>query len=622
MRPILLGFLLAALGWAGSPSAGRALVIDYELNPIDFSDELVRRLGVAGLGIDYRPYQPQLTREDFAKYRMIVLLASAGAIGSGLQLPEAEIPAVAAFVKKGGLLVLGVPADPEAFWQLSVYNRLLATLGSGIVIKPAIVDDDSDRFGGAMFPGCYFEPGRLVLDRATVLETRPPASVRAKSSAAAFAIVGLGRQRVENLPNPGGYPVVAMARCGRGRVLATGRFNLNIGGYTGRVGVQPIANFDWLPRSDRFIQNLLLEMVGAPQPGPARLRVPLRGNRHASIRRDVFGPYLDHGVRAAWGDVDHDDAWLRRLADGFKGAGLNYVWGVGWPRRGRMRHAWETFAGLLDGSQVGWSIGINYPGTGFDPKRYEQCRGVDGRPMRLLSPLDQRFWQDVMIPGFEEVARFSLKHPSVRGVTVDFEMYGYEPVIFYPEAVGFEDAAFQAVAASLPAAARALPPERRYEWLRDHDLLGRYFSLLEGETEKLGRLIRRRVHAINPKFIFGAYQAGLPYTWFYRGLMRGLSTPEMPMIWMSFSTFSGADVDRWWDRGQYMLHASALMLGLHPIPEWGSVIRALCRTHDGYWLNRYNWLVDDAHGKQSIEIPQGTHQQAWQALKEANQSLP
>jgi len=631
MGRFLCGLVFAALGVAAAEPAGRALVIDYELNPPDFSNELIRRLTAAGLRTDYRPYQPRLTGPDFATYRMLVLLASAGGIGSGLQLAESEIPALAAYVRQGGLLVLGVPSDPEAFPQLGPYNRLLGALGAGIEVKPAIADDDSNRFRGVMFPGCYLRPGNLVLDRATILETRAPAQALAWSSPAACAIAGLGRPRIPAIANHGEFPVVAKAACGRGSVLVTGRFNLNIGGYNGRVGVQPISTLEWLPRSDRFIQSILCELLGVPIPSFRPAPHPARNL--AAVRRDVYGQYLDHGIRAAWGDVDHSDDWLRRLAQGFQASGLNYIWGVGWPERfvstqygeperKRLRHAWETFAGLLDGSPVGWTIGINYPGTGFDPKRYEQCRGADERPMRLLAPLDLRYWNDLMIPAIEEVARFSLRHPSVKGVTVDFEMYGYEPVIFYPEAVGFEDSAFQSVAAGLPPEARTLPPERRYTWLRDHAALGKYFQLLEGEAEKLGRGIRQRIHAINPKLIFGAYQAGLPYTWFYRGLMRGLSTPEMPMIWMSFSTLSADEVNRWWQRGQYILNASALMLGLHPIPEWENVMRALRRNHDGYWLNRYNWLIDDAAGRKSIEIPDGTREQAWRALAEANKAIP
>ena len=43
--------------------------------------------------------------------------------------------------------------------------------------------------------------------------------------------------------------------------------------------------------------------------------------------------------------------------------------------------------------------------------------------------------------------------------------------------------------------------------------------------------------------------------------------------------------------------------------------------HDGYWLNRYTWLVDDGTGRLSIEVPHGTQREAWEALSEGNRLL-
>jgi hypothetical protein len=629
--------------------ADRALVVDYEMNPPDFSNEVIRRVAATGLAVDFRQYYPQLTQTDLREHRMIVLEASAGGIGSNLQLTEAEVPALVRWVRGGGLLVVGVPQDAEAWPQLDVYNRLLA--GTGIRVLPAIADDQPQYFG-SMFPHGYLQGERLVLDRCTLLEVSGAAQVMARTSPTAFAVEGLGRARVPRFTSSGGFPVAALAAVGKGFVFVTGRFNLNIGGFNGRVGVQPTNSLEWIPASERFMRNVFAEMVrrGTADPrgtetaelpvaAPAGARVIVvdaggsvdpapvdRARYRASIRRDVFGPYLDHGMRAAWGSVDLDDARLTRLAAGFKDAGLNYIWGVGWPKVG---HSWETFAKALDGSGTGWSIGINYPGAGFDKKRYARSRGLDGKEIEILSPLDLRLWNEMIIPPLEEMARFSLEHPSVKGVTIDFEMYGYEPIIFYPEGVGFEDVAYCAflrgaeghVDAGLLTEAASLGPAQRWPWLRDHGLLDMYFLILEGESEKLGRVMRERVHAINPKFILGAYQAGLPYSWFYRGLLRGMSTPEMPMLWMSFQGLSARDVDRFWGRGQHMLNAAALMLGLHPVAEWDKAMLAGRKYHDGYWLNRYNWLVDDAAGRKSIEIPEGTHEESWASLRAGNRAL-
>jgi hypothetical protein len=548
-------------------AADRALIVDYEMNPADFSNEVMRRAAATGLAVDFRQYDTRLTQADLREHRMIILEASAGGIGSGLQLGEVEVPALVRWTRNGGLLVVGIPSDAEAWPQLDVYNRLFADAGSGIRALPAIADD-RPQYLGSMFPHGYLKTegfaargveGWLVLDRCTLLEVSGSAQVLARTSLTSFAVEGLGRARVPRLTQEGvGFPVAALATVGKGLLFVTGRFNLNIGGFNGRVGVQPANSQEWIPSSDRFIRNVLSEMVrrgGArveateapelptapPAPGVKVLRIDAGGSAdpapvdrsryRASIRHDLFAPYLDHGMRAAWGSVDLDDDRLIRLAGGFKDAGLNYIWGVGWPerfvskeytpaQRAELRHSWETFAKLLDGSPTGWSVGINYPGVGFDRKRYARSRGVDGKEIEIMSPLDLRYWNEMMIPSLEEVARFSLEHPSVKGATIDFEMYGYEPIIFYPESVGFEDVAFHAFLraaeghadAGLLKEAAALAPAQRFPWLRDHGLLDSYFLMLEVESEKLGRVIRERIHAINPNFIFGAYQAGLPYS--------------------------------------------------------------------------------------------------------------
>ncbi len=654
--------------------------------PADFSNAVIGRIAASGLIVDFRECDPLLTRADLARSRMIVLESSAGTIGSGLAPGPTETIPLARFVQDGGLLVLAIPQDPDAFSQLNAYNQILDALGSGIRVVPAIADDESGRYLSVMFPQCYFHPcddtfaargvnHDLVLDRATILDAKPPALVLAKSSPSAFARAGLGRSVVKEIASePGGFPLVAMARCGKGFVLVIPRFSLNIGGFNSRVGVGPLTSLDWLPSSERFVQNLIDELVklgrgesvwngpssnktaapaliepvlpAAPPAGLAITTVPAggslerardksRSNRNAyraTIRRDLYGPYLEHGLRAAWGDIDRDGTSLKTLASGFKAAGFNYIWGVGWPerfvsnqytepQRDRLRRSWETFACELDGSAVGWSIGVDFAGQGFDRKGYELCRGPSGQELRLLSPLDLRYWYDMMIPALEEVARFSLHHPSVKGATIDFELYDYDPFKVYPEAIGFENVAFSAFlrashghldGATLAAAAE-LKPAERYPWLRDRGLLGFYFLQLENESEKLGRLIRRRIHAIQPDFIFGGYQAALPYSWFYRGLIRGLSTPEMPMVWMSFQVLSAPDIDRFWLKGCSILNATALMLGTFPIREYPAAMSAGRWLHDGYWINRFNWLADDARGKKSIEIPDGTRAEAWRS---------
>ena len=108
-----------------------------------------------------------------------------------------------------------------------------------------------------------------------------------------------------------------------------------------------------------------------------RIPRPIAGPTARRSGATCTGPISTAASGPPGGTSDRDDAWLKRAADGFKSAGFNSVWGVGWPerfvskeytaeQRETLRHAWETFARELDGSPVGWTVGVNFPGVGFD----------------------------------------------------------------------------------------------------------------------------------------------------------------------------------------------------------------------------------------------------------------
>jgi hypothetical protein len=63
------------------------------------------------------------------------------------------------------------------------------------------------------------------------------------------------------------------------------------------------------------------------------------------------------------------------------------------------------------------------------------------------------------------------------------------------------------------------------------------------------------------------------------------------------------------------------MLGTFPIRDYPDAMWAGRWFHDGYWINRYNWLVDDAKGRRNPEVPDGSREQAWKSLTEGNRRL-
>jgi hypothetical protein len=63
------------------------------------------------------------------------------------------------------------------------------------------------------------------------------------------------------------------------------------------------------------------------------------------------------------------------------------------------------------------------------------------------------------------------------------------------------------------------------------------------------------------------------------------------------------------------------MLGTFPVAEYPAAMSAGRWFHDGFWINRYNWLLDDAHGRKSLEIPDSSRDDAWKSLTNGNRRL-
>ncbi|MHC5542154.1 hypothetical protein ACYOEI_28365, partial [Singulisphaera rosea] len=77
-------FLLGMLA-SHTTAAEHALILDYELYPPEFSNAVIRQVAATGLEVEFREHYPVLTERDLAGSRMIVLEATAGQLGSGIE---------------------------------------------------------------------------------------------------------------------------------------------------------------------------------------------------------------------------------------------------------------------------------------------------------------------------------------------------------------------------------------------------------------------------------------------------------------------------------------------------------------------------------------------------------
>jgi len=338
---------------------------------------------------------------------------------------------------------------------------------------------------------------------------------------------------------------------------------------------------------------------------------------------ELYGWIQDEGIRASWGstvnwaDSVKTEEDVKEIAEALEACNVNLFWGisncqaVGGPgyseeERQEVLKQWGWTDAALRDTGVKW-----YPTLDYRYFREEQsrCFGAQGQKLDAPSPMDMIFWRDNLGNSLKAIAEFSLDHTSIGGITIDVELYGHPPAYNYYTGYGFEDACYRfaldkwqgTVADVLLDEARDVQLPDRFDWLRSHAMLKAYFDLLSLEVERVCREIREEVWEINPKLLFASYIFTTPCNWFEMGIYRGFTTPERPMILMTFNVRSARMLEYLRDSGVYAYHASVALLGAIEEDEYTTVFSNALKYGHGYWMNNINSLLAAEPG--SVEAP-------------------
>jgi hypothetical protein len=354
---------------------------------------------------------------------------------------------------------------------------------------------------------------------------------------------------------------------------------------------------------------------------------------------DRYRWIITEGMRAGWAYVDREAPVQRAVRDALVGAKLNLLWGSAdaelLAAEGRetekktLLAQWARMDQSLRKTGVKWFMGSHYPGAYADLSSYPPAIGAQGQTIGGMSPLDRRFWEKEIFPVLRAEADLSTRHPSVAGLIVDLEMYQLDNW-YFTNGFDFSDLAFGLYREELDrrqedaAAARALKPAERFDWLMEQGRLQDYWSVLIREAERIGRALRDEIHAVNPKLLLGFYTVAVPTGWFYEGLLRGAGDREHPVLLLTFQHAPAEELDRAFGHGLYLLHAGAILLGQVTATEMREVIHARLAREQGYWLNNIATLASEdpaTHRRSKIESPRdGNAEQYIRAIADANTS--
>ncbi|MCP4711942.1 MAG: hypothetical protein GY869_25255 [Planctomycetes bacterium] len=349
------------------------------------------------------------------------------------------------------------------------------------------------------------------------------------------------------------------------------------------------------------------------------------------------------GIRAGFmSSTKGNLAAIPRYIDAAKNMGLNtaIVYGCSFaetPNHIRYYREWLRLC-----NQAGLHVFAFYP---WQPPVGNTCRPVvfsDGKEGLFPCPLDEKLWQDYLTADMAvKLAGLSFEGPqsSFDGYFLDMEMYRTEkqPVDKrdYSYETCFCDFCFSSFITNRTQLTKVptTRKSRRKLWLTNNEYLSDYHAYLESEVEKNAAELKKSIHAINPKLLFGVYPALNDTSWVRNAVMRALGRDSYPVISFTTDTYGyhgnraypstwGAeripdDMDNYFDKYDINgIYVAGYLFRLYKSSEIKDhLIKSQLRAQ-GYWLFRIPQLVDDDNPELE-RLAGGTQTEYIRAIKDA-----
>ena len=214
---------------------------------------------------------------------------------------------------------------------------------------------------------------------------------------------------------------------------------------------------------------------------------------------------------------------------------------------------------------------------------------------KIPCPFDMgHFWKPEVLSIFDEFLTTFQDTLPVDGVFFDFEMYhAPEQGGMYGDSMDFSDLAWRTYCKqSKDTDAQTFKTvKERVAYLQKEKRFKQYFTALEQASRVLGGTIKQHMRTKKPDIMLAAYAPTLPYSWFYRGIMAGLSSPSEPLLLATFNT-DYASHHHWLTKHHiHLLHGSAIMLSKLKQDNDFLIIPSLLTHHDFVWYNRPSRMI-------------------------------
>ena len=264
-------------------------------------------------------------------------------------------------------------------------------------------------------------------------------------------------------------------------------------------------------------------------------------------------------------------------------------------RQGRPTVRIGEWKPLLQAARDASMRGVWLPAFSLDalPDTLSPVLGVSGQTIAVPTPFDRLFWwQGLIKPATYLTERLYRLQPISPGLAVDVGFYRRKAPPHFSMGHDFSDAAFEFFLAANRGVlsesdiqeARALPAGERFAFLVKQGWLPLYYATLELEIEKMARSLRRQVDAVAPNRLWLVQSRNLPNRWFLRGLLRGLSDPEQPVILLTHEPLMQPYLTWLQEEEIYLLHGLAIYPARFRKSDFNTLLKFARRHHHGFWL--------------------------------------
>ncbi len=480
--------------------------------------------------------------------------------------------------------------------------------------------------------------------------------------------------------------VMAVVKTGKGFIVLLPRYLINMNGWTTRWSDKPVIPTGFLQENEKFEMNFIKylasllkkENVFVPfnpitrwdnlkgfQDKPVKvvlekgelaitpppdvndsLRYTFDTGRELKIQNQSLNELVSKKIRSAFFGMDNQSAnaaGLEKICKYLSEAGFNLIEA---PLQA------STYKGLKNDSAKKAFIedlrftlsvlkkynlkllaGPNLPNPDyFKNKSYSKTASVDGVENGSPSPLDIKYWNDAVRPIAIELAKLSNEFPNtLLGSFNDMELYGFESLTI-TEAFSFDYLTYNEFVERKKTflqnrnqydEALNVLPHLRFDWLKKNGLLKIYFSTLEDAVAAMAKQLDVEVRKINPGFVWSFYTPGIPQSWYYKGLWKGLSSPERPVLLITYEGRGKQQVDYLASDGIYLIHCPGLLMNTLKGKEWRECLSGFASNENGYWLfPGYSMLMDEnwKYGRNDWSILQPPDE-LFKILKETNEMI-